>query len=459
LSRLGAGDDLPIGTPVAGRTDQALDDLVGFFVNTLVLRTDVSGSPSFGEVLRRVRERALDAYAHQDVPFERLVEELAPARSMARHPLFQVMLALQNNTDPDLDLPGLNTTVVPGPQPPEKFDLSLTLRETFGDHARPRGISGQLGYATDLFEHGTVEAIAERFVRVLDAVTTRPADPVDRVQVLSAGERERVLVEWNDTARPLAGATLPELLSAQAGRTPDAVALVCGDTRLTYAELDTRANRLAHLLTEQGVGPESRVAVFMERSTDMVLALLAAVKAGAAYVPVDPQYPAERITRMLRDSAPQCVLTHTPTSHLLPETENLPRLVLDEPGTQALLTDRPGHAPRPRLLPEHPAYLIYTSGSTGTPKGVALAHRGIVNRLAWMQAEYPLDASDRVLQKTPYGFDVSVWEFFWPLTCGATLVMAKPDGHRDPAYLAELINTEGVTVTHFIPSMLQAFLQ
>ncbi|WP_162002705.1 AMP-binding protein, partial [Streptomyces sp. CB01881] len=196
-----------------------------------------------------------------------------------------------------------------------------------------------------------------------------------------------------------------------------------------------------------------------QRSTEMVVALLAAVKAGAAYVPVDPQYPAERITQMLRDAAPQCVLTHTPTDHLLPDSEGVPRLVLDDPGTQALLATRPGHAPQPGLLPEHPAYLIYTSGSTGTPKGVALAHRGIVNRLAWMQAEYPLDASDRVLQKTPYGFDVSVWEFFWPLTCGATLVVAKPDGHRDPAYLAGLINTEGVTVTHFIPSMLQAFLQ
>ncbi|MFB7620854.1 condensation domain-containing protein, partial [Kitasatospora sp. NPDC056181] len=272
LSRLGAGEDVPIGTPVAGRTDQALDDLVGFFVNTLVLRTDVSGSPSFGEVLRRVRERALDAFSHQDVPFERLVEELAPVRSMARHPLFQVMLALQNNPDPVLELPGLRASVLPGPLPPAKFDLSLTLQETF-EGARPHGVRGQLAYAADLFEHGTVEAIAERFVRVLEAVTARPADPVDRVQVLSAGERERVLVEWNDTARPLAGATLPELLSAQAERTPDAVALVCGDTRLTYAELDTRANRLAHLLTEQGVGPESRVAVFMERSTDMVLAL------------------------------------------------------------------------------------------------------------------------------------------------------------------------------------------
>ncbi|WP_194235912.1 condensation domain-containing protein, partial [Streptomyces sp. CB01881] len=291
LSRLGAGDDLPIGTPVAGRTDQALDDLVGFFVNTLVLRTDVSGSPSFGEVLRRVRERALDAYAHQDVPFERLVEELAPARSMARHPLFQVMLALQNNTDPDLDLPGLHTTVAPGPQPPEKFDLSLTLQETFDDAARPHGVRGQLGYATDLFEHETAEAIAERFVRVLDAVTTNPSHPVGQVQILSAAERERVFVEWNDTARPLAGATLPELLSAQVERTPDGVALVSGETRITYAELDVRANRLAHLLAEQGVSAESRVAVFMERSAELIVALLAVLKAGAAYVPVDPRAP------------------------------------------------------------------------------------------------------------------------------------------------------------------------
>ncbi|MFB7620306.1 amino acid adenylation domain-containing protein, partial [Kitasatospora sp. NPDC056181] len=453
LSRLGAGDDLPIGTPVAGRTDQALDDLVGFFVNTLVLRTDVSGSPSFGEVLRRVRERALDAFAHQDVPFERLVEELAPARSMARHPLFQVLLALQNNTDPVLELPGLRASVLPGPQPPAKFDLALTLHEAFDDRTHPQGISGQLGYATDLFDHDTVEAIAERFVRVLEAVTARPADPVDRVQVLSAGERERVLVEWNDTTRALAGATLPELLSAQAERTPDAVALVCGDTRLTYAELDARANRLAHLLTEQGVGPESRVAVFMGRSAELIVALLAVLKAGAAYVPVDPRAPLARMRAVLGEAGACLLLTDASTAGhdlVLEGVAADPARVLQLP---ARVDHLPSTVPAVSVTPEHVAYVMYTSGSTGTPKGIATTHRGVADLArdrAWHTPQ-----PQRVLFHAPHAFDASTYEIWVPLLSGGQMVVA-PDTDIDAAVLRDLITRHALTHVHVTAGLFRA---
>ncbi|MEY9946670.1 non-ribosomal peptide synthase/polyketide synthase [Kitasatospora sp. GAS1066B] len=434
LSRLGAGTDIPIGTPIAGRTDEGLDDLVGFFVNTLVLRTDLTGDPSFAQVLHRVREAGLAAFARQDVPFERLVEELAPARSLARHPLFQVMLTLQNTTQAVVDLPGLDASVLPSGQEAAKFDLALTLSEGSGT----AGLQGDLTFARDLFDRKTAEQIAERFLRVLHSVAAEPHGPLHRVEVLDAAERRRVLVEWNDTAVEVPAGTLPELFEAQVARTPEAVAVVFEGVQVGYGELNARANRLARLLVERGVAPESVVPVLMERSTELVVALLAVLKAGGAYLPVDPDYPAERIAYVLSEANSPVTVT---------------RELIDE------ASDRDGDNLFDRgLRPEHPAYVIFTSGSTGRPKGVVVPHTGIVNRLAWMQGEYGLDSSDRVLQKTPFGFDVSVWEFFWPLLEGATLVVARPGGHREPAYLAELIQRERVTITHFVPSMLQAFL-
>ncbi|SNT64752.1 amino acid adenylation domain-containing protein, partial [Streptosporangium subroseum] len=461
LSRLGAGTDIPIGTPVAGRTETALNDLVGLFVNTLVIRGDLSGRPSFREVLGRVRERQLDALTHQELPFERLVEDLAPARSMARQPLFQVMLALQDNAEAVLGLPGLDVTVVAGREVPARADLSVSLGESFGPGGVPAGITGGIGYSADLFDHGTVEALAERFVRVLDAVTADPARPVTDIDLLTPAERHRVLAGWNDTAHEIPAATLPELFEAQVARTPGATAMVFEDTEVTYAELNARANRLARLLTKHGAGPETVVGVHLERSADLVVTLLAVVKAGAAYAPVDPDHPVERLAHLLDDARPALVVTTGDLHPRLPAGGR--HLILDAPDTAAVLDgqsdddlnagDRHG-----TLLPAHAAYVIYTSGSTGRPKGVAVPHQGVVNRLAWMQHQYPIGDADRVLQKTPFGFDVSVWEFFWPLLQGAVLVVARPGGHRDPAYLADLVRTRQVTVTHFVPSMLRAFL-
>ncbi|MGW4652620.1 amino acid adenylation domain-containing protein, partial [Kitasatospora sp. NPDC004289] len=459
LSKLGAGTDIPIGAANAGRTDEALDDLVGFFVNTLVQRADLSGDPTFGEVLARLRETSLAALEHQDVPFERLVEELAPSRSLVRHPLFQVMLTVQNQARAELSLPGLRVEGLGSADGlMAKFDLELNLAERFDAHGRPAGIGGVLIGSADLFEQASVERIAVHWQRVLAELAVRPALRLSAVEVLDAEERHRVLTEWNDTAVPVASATLPELFVAQVGRTPDAVAVVFEGAELTYAELDTRADRLARLLAGQGVGPESVVAVCLERGIDLVVALLAVVKAGGAYLPVDPDYPAERIGFLLADAGAAAVMTSQACVSRLPEgTADV--WVLDEPATLARLSGFADSAPAPGLLPAHPAYVIYTSGSTGRPKGVAVPHEGIVNRLVWMQAQYGLRPGERVVQKTPFGFDVSVWEFFWPLLEGATLVLARPGGHRDPQYLAELLREERVSTAHFVPSMLEAFLR
>ncbi|WP_157846668.1 non-ribosomal peptide synthetase, partial [Kitasatospora aureofaciens] len=417
------------------------------------LHEDLSGDPTFTELLTRVRERSLGAFAHQDVPFERLVEELAPSRSMARHPLFQVMLSVQNNAAAVLDLLGVDAQVMAAGELAAKFDLAFTLEEQPGTD----GLRGQLTFATALFDTDTASALAARFVRVLASLLADPAQPVAQAEILDAAERHRISVEWNDTAVDLPAATLPELFAAQAARTPDATALAFGDESLSYAELDARAERLARLLVTRGAGPERTVALVLERSVEMVLALLATVKAGAAYLPVDPEYPADRITVVLADGNPALVLA-TQATAAVAHAAGADPLLLDAEETLAEQADT-NAALEVALRPEHPAYVIFTSGSTGRPKGVAVPHAGIVNRLAWMQHAYGLTAEDRVLQKTPFGFDVSVWEFFWPLLEGATLVLAKPGGHRDPAYLAELIRRERITVTHFVPSMLQAFVQ
>ncbi|MFL6162147.1 MAG: amino acid adenylation domain-containing protein [Jatrophihabitantaceae bacterium] len=461
LSRSGAGVDVPIGTPVAGRADEALHELVGFFVNTLVLRTDLSGDPSFAELLGRIREWDLAAFAHQDVPFERLVEVLNPARSASRQPLFQVML-VDDATIRQWQPPGLRIQPEPLGGETAKFDLTLLIRQEHTPDGAPAGIHGTLEYAQDLFDRQTVQALTDRLVQLLSQAATDPDRPVSEYEVLTRSERQQVVGRWNETGHPVAAATLPELLERQAARTPDAVAVSYEGSTLSYRQLHQRANQLARHLILLGAGPEQVVAVALPRGQQLVVALLAILKAGAAYLPVDPGYPADRIAYLLTDARPACILTDTDTSTELPET-GIPLLILDQPDlrtTLAALPDTPitDHDRRTPLLPAHPAYVIYTSGSTGTPKGVTVSHAAIGNHLAWIQNEYGLSTADRVLQKTPFSFDVSVWEFFWPLTTGAGLVMAKPDGHRDPVYLAELIETAAVTTLHFVPSMLEIFL-
>ncbi|MFJ1611148.1 condensation domain-containing protein, partial [Streptomyces sp. NPDC088253] len=379
LSKMGAGEDIPIGAPVAGRTDDALDDLVGFFVNTLVLRTDVAGDPTFRQVVERVREADLAAFAHQDVPFERLVEVLNPARSMARHPLFQVMLTFQSVADPELVLPGLSVRPESVQGAVAKFDLSFSLGETHGGDGEPAGLEGQLDYRTDLFAEGTVRGLAERLVRVLEAVVAAPDRLVRDIDTLGADERELILTTWNDTAREVPDVTLPELFEAQVVKTPDALAVVSGGVELSYAELNGRANRLARYLVGCGAGPERLVAVALPRSVDLFVALLAVLKSGAGYVPVDPEYPADRIAYMLQDAQPILVLTDVATAGLLPHDGATPRVLLDDPSTRDAVGALSGFdlldADRlSSVVSAHPAYVIYTSGSTGRPKGVVVEH-------------------------------------------------------------------------------------
>jgi amino acid adenylation domain-containing protein len=450
LSRYSGQEDLVVGTPIAGRQRLETEGLIGLFVNTLVLRAKLSGEQSFRALLRQVREVTLGAYAHQDVPFERLVEELQPARQLNRAPLFQALFILQNMPTPTLALPGLRLSATPSDGETAKFDLTLTMQE-FGNR-----LVGALNYDADLFDAATAARLIKHFENLLRAIVAAPDQSLAALPLLAEDERRQQLVEWNDTQRDYApDACLHELFEAQAERTPDATALVYENKRLTYAELNARANRLAHHLMSLGVGPESRVGVLLERSPEMVVSLLAVLKAGGAYVPLDPEYPRERLVYMAEDAGLAVLLTH---SRLLGELPVGAARVVCLDLARAAVAAQPAHAPEGGATPDNLAYVIYTSGSTGRPKGAMLQHRGVCNRLLWMQDEYRLTADDRVLQKTPFSFDVSVWEFFWPLITGAQLVLARPGGHQDAAYLVALIVERGITVLHFVPSMLQVFL-
>ena len=456
LARLGGGDDIPVGVPVAGRGDVALDDLAGFFVNTLVLRTDLSGDPTLAEVIGRARQTALDAYAHQDVPFERLVEMLHPDRSLARHPLFQTMLTVNNLAPARWELPGVGTSPVAAASATARFDLSVTLREARGAAGTPAGLVGGVQYACDLFDEATAGQIAGRLVRVLAQIAADPQVTLGRVQVLDLAERRQLVEGWNDTGVPVPDGSLAGLFAAQVAARPDAVALVCGQQAWTYAGLDAWAGALAGRLAGAGAGRGRLVAVAVPRSAAMVAAVLAVARTGAAYLPVDTGYPAQRIAFMLADARPAVVVTTVAMAGRLAGGPG--RVVELDRAAGAEVTAEPALSGSGRAGPWDAAYVIYTSGSTGTPKGVVVAHQGVVNRLAWMQAQYQLGAEERVLHKTSLGFDVSVWELWWPLLMGGCLVVARPGGQQDPAYLAALIESEQVSTAHFVPSMLGAFL-
>ncbi|MEW2626410.1 condensation domain-containing protein, partial [Streptomyces sp. NPDC048106] len=411
LSRLGAGTDIPIGSPVAGRLDEALDDLVGFFVNTLVLRTDVSGDPSFAELVERVRETDLRAFGAQDVPFERLVEVLNPARSMGRHPLFQVALAFQNAPASDLVMPGLDVVIEPAGTGAAKFDLSFNLAESFTETGEPAGISGGIEFATDVFDRSTVERMAGWLTRLLEEVLADPQQPVSRARILDDAELRQLLGGEGGAGREVPGGVLPVLFEEQVAKAPDAVAVVFEDVRLTYGEVNERANRLARLLVEQGAGPERFVAVALPRSADLVMALLAVLKTGAAYVPIDPDYPADRIAYILDDARPMSVITVGDSGvELSAETR---RILLDDPATrQALETQASGDlTDSERLAPLHsriPAYVIYTSGSTGRPKGVVVEHRSVVRLFGAVDSWFGFGSDDVWTLFHSYAFDFSV---------------------------------------------------
>ena len=450
LSRLSGQTDVVVGTAVANRARPELQPLIGFFVNTLALRLDFSGEPTMSEALGRAKAQTVAGQAHQDVPFEHVVELINPPRSLAHTPLFQTMFVWQNAEND-----GGVQAEMPGAPSAAKFDLTLELAEQ-GDR-----IAGTLVYATALFDRATVERYGAYLRRLLAAMAADDQRALDRVPLLSEDERRQVLVDWNATARAYpAGECVHELFEAQVAASPDAVAVSYEGEQLSYGELNAQANRLARHLRALGVAPDVRVGVCLERSVEMVVALLAVLKAGGAYVPLDPGYPLERLSYLVRDSAPAIVLTHARVSAAVRELLRTDAPVVDVVADAHGWTHEAAHdLDRAGLSAHHLAYVIYTSGSTGQPKGAMNEHGAVVNRLRWAQETCGLTAADAVLQKTPFSFDVSVWEFFWPLLSGARLVMARPDGHKDPDYLVELVQRERITTLHFVPSMLQLFLE
>ncbi|WP_420752331.1 amino acid adenylation domain-containing protein, partial [Rhodococcus sp. O3] len=455
LSRLSGSRDIAIGSPVAGRGDVALDDLIGMFVNPLVLRSTVDPAEHFTELLSRVRASDLKAFAHAEVPFERLVEVLNPVRSQSRHPLFQVALAFQNMDNTRLELPGLTVSGVEFDYDLAKFDLQVTV----ADHpdGADNGLLVEMSYATDLFDPATVESIAARFVRVLEAIAADPAAVVGDIELLDAAERDALVAGVDATRHDIdASTTLPALFEARAADNPGAVAVVSGGQSLTYGEFASRVNRLARRLIAQGVGPEVRVALAMRRSADLVMAMYAVLTAGGAYVPVDPDQPDDRIDYILETAAPLCVLVADAA-----DAERFgDRTVLVAGDDDPAVSDAPvADADRRSVLrPDNTAYVLFTSGSTGRPKGVSVAQRSVVNQVLWLTDRFGIDSSDVVLLKTPVTFDVSVWELFCTLLAGARMVIAEPDGHRDPVYLAQLIDEQSVTMVSFVPSMLGPFV-
>ncbi|WP_084655262.1 non-ribosomal peptide synthetase [Nocardia altamirensis] len=469
LAGLSGTDDIAIGTPVAGRGEAALDDLIGMFVNTLVLRTRIRAEHTVAELLTATRDTDLQAFAHADIPFERLVDLLAPERTASRNPLFQVSLSLQNLAETTLELPGLQVSGVGLDNPTVKFDLTLTIGEA-GTDGEPAGLLAEFGYATDLFDEATVSGFVERYLRVLESIAADPQRRVGDIDLLDDAERAVVLRDWNQTAHAVpALVSVLERFEDQVRSRPDAVALVfdpddgAAPQPVTYAEFSARVHRLARELIEIGVGPEVLVAVGIRRSVDMLVAIYAVLTAGGAYVPVDPDHPAERTDYVLAGAAPACVLT-TRRDEIasggagVGSAGALPVLYIDEldlarhSGAPVAVDERRGV-----LRAGNTAYVLYTSGSTGKPKGVAVTHAALVNQLSWLTDIVGLDETSVVLHKTPFTFDPSVREIFAPLMVGARTIVAAHDGHRDPQYLSELIQRHEVTDTSFVPSLLSVF--
>ncbi|QNK68497.1 non-ribosomal peptide synthetase [Variovorax sp. PAMC26660] len=450
LHRYTGQEEIRVGAAIANRNRVEFENVIGLFVNTLVLRNPIDGRTRLSRVLAQARDAVLGAQAHQDLPFEQLVQRLQPERSMSHSPLFQVMFnhlyedhrALQRLGDIEVHdhaLPDLQT----------QFDWVLEARE------RPDGrLKLDVIYAADLFEPETIARMAQHYVAVLAALSADASRAVGDVDLLDASEKSQ-LAQWSVNARrEPQPQPVHQTIAQHAALQPDAIALLFGDEALSFIELNRRANRLAHRLIALGVRPDSRVGIVMERSVEMVVGILGILKAGGAYLPLDPEYPMQRLAYMVEDSGIELLLTHRATRGHIAERVDLATLDVDTTDVSA----EPDTDPQVALHGENLAYVIYTSGSTGKPKGAAVRHEALHSCMAWMQQTYQLTRADTVLHKAPFGFDVSVWEMFWPMTAGARLVVANPGDHRDPARLVQLIQRHQITTLNFVPSMLQAFL-
>jgi amino acid adenylation domain-containing protein len=454
LYRYSQQTDILVGIPVANRDNLTTENLIGCFINTLVLRSNLDRESSFLDLLQEVKATTLGAYNHQDLPFDELVKELKIERSPAIIPLFQVMFVYQEVPLLSLQSPDLTITSLPIDNGIAKFDLTLYIEDTKEE------LIGFLEYSSDLFHGDTIKRMLANFQTLLTGIVDNPNTNISHLPLLTEAETNKLLFEWNNTQKdyPL-DMCLHQLFEEQVTKTPDTVAVVFEDKHLTYAELNDRANQLAHYLQQLGVGKDILVGICLDRSLEMVVGLFAILKAGGAYVSIDPSYPSERIDFMIEDAELKIILTQQHLRETL--SSHSAQLVCLDTNWEKEIKERNNLSSNPinNSTPKSLAYVIYTSGSTGTPKGAMNTHRGICNRLLWMQETYQLNPNDAVLQKTPFSFDVSVWEFFWTLITGARLVIAKPGGHQDSTYLVKKIAQHNITTIHFVPSMLQVFLE
>jgi amino acid adenylation domain-containing protein len=453
LARYSGQEDIVVGTPIAQRGKAELEDMIGYFANMLVLRTNLSGSPSFRELLARVREMCVDAYTHQDLPFVKLVEALHPVRDASRNPLFQVFFALITDPVKYISLPGLVVQPLEIPTATAKFDLNFSVSES------AQGLVGRVEYNRHLFERATIADMVAHWEKLLDGIAADPEQTIFELPLLNDAEYQQILQAGNATAHSYAmERCLHELFEAQAQQTPDALAITFEDQQLTYGELDQRANQLAHHLSKLTVQPGTPIGLCLERSLDMAVGMLAILKCGGIYTPLEPGQPQRRLAFIVEDTRLSVVVTHSSLLAQFPEDMcdvhficlDITADVLEHESTAALAG---------KVSSDFPAYIIYTSGSTGTPKGVINTHRALHNRLAWMLDAIPFSAADRVAQKTPYSFDASLWEFLVPWMLGARVVMAEPGGHQNSAYLCSFINEEAITILQLVPSMLHVLLQ
>ena len=445
LHRYTGQDDVVIGSAIAGRNRAEIEPLIGFFVNMLVLRTDLSGDPTFRELLQRVREVALGAYAHQDLPFEKIVDALKPERDPSRTPLFQVSFTLQDAPPRAIEFSGLRASFPDIDAGTSRFDLSVNVART------AEGFIAAAEYSTDLFDQETIDRLLRHFQTVLEGAVADPDRRLSRLPVLDAAEQKLMLVDWNATRRDFPPLCVHELVQAQAERTPEGAAAAFAGRALTYGELNRRANQLAHHLRRLGVGPEVLVGICVERSLEMVVGLLGVLKAGGAYVPLDPAHPRRRMAFMLQDARVPVLLTQ---EHLVPSLPECAARIIRLDADWGSIAGERDDNPQSGATPENPAYVIYTSGSTGVPKGVVVCHRGLANLACTQEPLFQIHPDSRVLQFTTLCFDVSAWEVFLTLVRGATLVLAPADELRDPQALAALLEREAVSVALLLPSVL-----
>ncbi|SHN07370.1 amino acid adenylation domain-containing protein, partial [Chryseobacterium carnipullorum] len=453
LGRYSAQEDICVGTPVANRTQKELEGMIGFFVNTLALRSQIKGDASFREFLQEIKQTTLNAYDHQQVPFEKVVERVIRTRDMSTTPLFQVMFALQNTPDAvQIEMDGLTLSNYESQgQVTAKFDITITIEES------EAGFSVNMNYCTDLFKEETIQRMFFHYQELLQSIVASPSTQVSDLAMLTGEERHQLLEVFNDTAVDYPkDKTVVDLFEAQAVKTPDAIAVVYEGESLTYRELDERSNQLAHYLINKGVSSEDLIGICMDRCLEMITGILGILKSGAAYVPIDPDYPQSRKEYMVEDSGIKILLTNSDSAITLQAKDDIDVILLnnDWDTLDKVSRDKIKRVASPSNL----AYIIYTSGSTGKPKGVMNSHKGMLNSLLWAQDTFGLTSEDVLLQKTSFSFDVSIWELIWPLINGSKLIFVRPGLQGDVTYLKDLIETEKVTTIHFVPSMLEVFL-